>query len=113
MKKMLHQGRGELRSPEMDWDYYGTHAHDREQDKSGAEIPRIANEKEFPKRAASTPLEMGQSENYPTLGLSEVGGKYSCETPKVDMNHYCVGVQIVEDHIWSANVHLVGPQRER
>ena len=58
-KKMLHQGRGKLRLPKMDWDYYGMHAHDREQDKSGAEIPRIANERELPKRAASTSLEGG------------------------------------------------------
>ena len=40
-KQMLHQGRGELRSPEMDWDYYGMHAPNSEQNNSGTEITKI------------------------------------------------------------------------
>ena len=112
-KKMVHQGRGELRSPEIDWDYYGTHAHDREQDKLGTEIPRIANERGLPKRAASTPLEGGQSVNYQHLAFQRLERNILVKTVKVDMNHLCVGVQIVGDHIWSVNVHLVGLQRER
>ena len=30
-KQMLHQGKGETESPEMDWDYYGVHDQTGEQ----------------------------------------------------------------------------------
>ena len=36
-KQMLHQSRGESRSPEMDWNYYGTHAHAKEQSRQEKE----------------------------------------------------------------------------
>ena len=45
----------------------------------GQKSQKLTNERELPKRAASTPLEGGPSVNYPTLDLSEVGKKYSCE----------------------------------
>ena len=61
IKRMLHQGRGETESPEMDWDYYGVQNQTTGQPQHvrGAQIPeRVARERrELPKRAASTPLE--------------------------------------------------------
>ena len=79
-KQMLHQSRGESRSAEMDWDYYGTHAHAKEQSKQEKEALKSEKEKELPKRAASIPLEEERySRNYPTLGLSAVERRYSCE----------------------------------
>ena len=63
-KQMLHQTRGESRSPEMDWDYYGTQAHAREQSRQGDGMlnleKRKEEEREIPKRADSTPLEEGR-----------------------------------------------------
>ena len=55
---MLHQGRGETESPEMDWDYYGVQNQAGGQPQ-GVQAPgRVTGEgKELPKRAASTPLE--------------------------------------------------------
>ena len=88
-KQMLHQTRGETRSPEMDWDYYGTQAHVREQSSQGNGMlnleRRKEEEKELPKRAASMPLEeVRYSRNYTTFGLSAVEKRYSCEKlPKV------------------------------
>ena len=83
-KQMLHQSRGESRSAEMDWDYYGTQARVQEQSIQGDRISSIEkdeeDEREVPKRAASTPLEEGgYSRNYTTFGLSAVEKKYSCE----------------------------------
>ena len=76
-KRMLHQGRGETESPEMDWDYYGV------QDQTGEQPQHVrgvhnpgsvkGERKEFPKRAASTPLEEeSYSQSYGTFGLSAV-----------------------------------------
>ena len=79
-KQMLHQSRGESRSPEMDWNYYGTHAHMKEQSRQEKEAMKSVKGKEFPKRAASTHLEEeGYPRNYLTLGLSAVERRYSCE----------------------------------
>ena len=83
-KRMLHQGRGEAESPEMDWDYYGVQNQTAGQPQHvrGAQIPgRVTGErKELPKRAASTPLEEeSYSRSYGTFGLSAVGKQYSCE----------------------------------
>ena len=83
-KQMLHQGRGETESPEMDWDYYGVHDQTGEQPQQirGVHNPgRTKSEgKEFPKRAASMPLEgESYSQSYGTFGLSLVGKRYSCE----------------------------------
>ena len=83
-KQVLHQRRGGTESPEMDWDYYGVH------NQSGRQSQRIrgthnpgrtsGEEKEFPKRAASTPLEgESYSRSYGAFGLSAVGKRYSCE----------------------------------
>ena len=83
-KRMLHQGRGEAESPEMDWDYYGVQNQTvgQPQHIRAAQIPgRVTGErKELPKRAASTPLEEeSYSRSYGTFGLSAVGKQYSCE----------------------------------
>ena len=83
-KRMLHQGRGEAESPEMDWDYYGVQNQTMVQPQHvrGAQIPeRVTGErKELPKRAASTPLEEeSYSRSYSTFRLSAVGKQYSCE----------------------------------
>ena len=75
---MLHQGRGEAESPEMDWDYYGVHDQTGEQPQN---VRRVHNSgsvtgerKELPKRAASTPLEEeSYSRRYGTFELSAVG----------------------------------------
>ena len=82
-KQMLHQSRGESRSPEMDWDYYGTQTRVQEQFIQGDRISSTEkdkeDEREVPKRAASTPLEEeGYSRNYTTFGLSAVEKRYSC-----------------------------------
>ena len=81
---MLHQGRGETESPEMDWDYYGVQnqAGGQPQYVRGVQAPeRVTGErKELPKRAASTPLEEeSYSPSYGTFGLSAVGKQYSCK----------------------------------
>ena len=83
-KQMLHQGRGEAESPEMDWDYYVVHDPNGGQPQQIREIHdpvRTKGEgKEFPKRAASTPLEEEPySRSYGTFGLSSVGKRYTCE----------------------------------
>ena len=83
-KQMLHQGRGEAESPEMDWDYYVVHdqAEGQPQQIKGVHDPgRTKGEgKEFPKIAASTPVEgESYSRSYCTFGLSSVGKRYSCE----------------------------------
>ena len=83
-KQMLHQGRGEADSPEMDWDYYAVQNQTGEQPQHirGVHNPgRMRSEgKEFQKRDTSTPLE-GESYSriYGTFGLSAVGKRYSCE----------------------------------
>ena len=73
-KQMLHQGRGETESPEMDWDYYWVHDQTGQQPQQirGVHNPgRTKGEgKDFPKRAASTPLE-GESYSQ-SYGLLEV-----------------------------------------
>ena len=60
-KRMLHQGQGEAESPEMDWDYYGVQDQTGEQPQyvRGVHNPGSVKgkRKEFPKRAASMPLE--------------------------------------------------------
>ena len=68
----------------MDRDYYGTHAQTGEQSRQMSEVPipdeRKDEGKEFPKRAASTPLEgKPYSRSYSTFGLSSVEKRYSCE----------------------------------
>ena len=84
-KQMLHQGRGETVSPEMDWDYYyGVHDQTGESPQQTIEVHEQggikAKGKEFPKRAASTPLEgESYSRSYGTFGLSSVGKRYACE----------------------------------
>ena len=83
-KRMLHQGRGETESPEMDWDYYGVQNQTTGQPQHvrGAQIPErvLGERRELPKRAASTPLEEeSYSRSYGTFGLSAVGKQYSCE----------------------------------
>ena len=58
---MLHQTRGESRSPEMDWDYYRVHTHAGEQSQQEGEMMSHGTGKEkekgISKRVASTPLE--------------------------------------------------------
>ena len=80
-KRMLHQGRGERESPEMDWDYYGVQNQAGEQPQGVRAPGRIMGErKELPKRAASSPLEEeSYSGSYGTFGLSAVGKQYSCK----------------------------------
>ena len=72
-KRMLRQGRGETDSPEMDLDYYVVQDQTGEpQYLRGVHNPgRIRGEgKEFPKRAASMPLEgESYSQSYGTFGL--------------------------------------------
>ena len=83
-KQMLHQTRGESKSPEMDWDYYGVNTGEREQLRQEGKVvdQRMGKggAKEIPKMAASTPLE---EEKYPreysTFGLSIVEKQYSCK----------------------------------
>ena len=62
-KQMLHQQRGGSKSPEMDWDYYGTQPRVQEQPMQEDRTSNIekdkGEEREVPKRAASTPLEEG------------------------------------------------------
>ena len=83
-KQMLHQGRGEAESPEMDWDYYVAHdlnGGQPQQIRESHDPVRAKGEgKEFLKRAASTPLEEEPySRSYSTFGLSSVGKRYTCE----------------------------------
>ena len=60
-KQMLHQTRGEARSSEMDWDYYGVHTHSEEQSRQRGEVVSHGSgkveERGISKRATSTPLE--------------------------------------------------------
>ena len=83
-KQMLHHCRGETVSPEMDWDYYGVHDQTGElpQQITGVHDPgRIRGEgKEFPKRAASTPLE-GESYSQTYGTCHTLTGKQPCSTP--------------------------------
>ena len=62
-KQMLHQPRGGSRLPEMDWDYYGTQTKIQKQSIQDDRTSNIekdkGEEREVPKRAASTPLEEG------------------------------------------------------
>ena len=77
---MLHQDRGETVSAEMDWDYYQT-GEQPQQIKGVHNLGRTrGEEKEFPKRATSMPLnEESYSRSYSTFGLSSVGKRYSCK----------------------------------
>ena len=85
VKQMLHQGRGETVSPEMAWDYYnGVHDQTGESPQQAIEVHEQggikAEGKEFPKRAASMPLEEeSYSQSYGTFGLSSVGKRYACK----------------------------------
>ena len=104
VKQMLHQGRGETVSPEMDWDYYGVHDQTGEPPEqiTGVHDPgRIrGGGKEFSKRAASMPLEgESYSQSYGTFGLSSVGKRYLPKIVRKDTNRLCVGAQTVRVHI--------------
>ena len=85
VRRMLHQDRGKIESPEMDWDYYGAQDQIMRQPQQvqGVQMPEKemrTERRELPKRAASTPLEEeSYSRSYSTFGLSAVGKQYSCE----------------------------------
>ena len=103
-KQMLHQSTGELRSPEMDWDYYGTQARVQEQSIQGDRISSIEkdkeDEREVPKRAASTPLEEGGTrETIPHLVFQQLRRDILVKTARKDMSLLCVNVQIAGDLI--------------
>ena len=78
-KKMLHQPRGEAKSTEMDWDYYGVPMQpERQSGRQGSEV--ASKEREISERAASTQSEVERHpHDYPTLGLSAVEKMYPCE----------------------------------
>ena len=90
-KQMLHQTRGELRSPKMDWDYYGTQDRVQEQSIQGDRILNVEKEKEeereVPKRAASTPLEEGGTrEIIPHLAFQQLKRDILVKTARKDMS---------------------------
>ena len=107
VRRMLHQDRGKIESPEMDWDYYGAQNQIMGQPQQvwGGQMPEKEirmERRELPKRAASTPLEEeSYSRSYGTFGLSAVGKQYSCENcqkkhePPLCMCPNCQGPHLI------------------
>ena len=89
----------------MDWDYnYGVHDQTGESPQQIIEVSEQgvikAEGKEFPKRAASMPLEgESYSRSYGTLDSLQLGRDMLAKIVRKDMNHLCVGAQTVRVHI--------------
>ena len=103
-KQMVHPIRGESKSPEMDWDYYGTQDRAQEQSIQGDRITNVGrdkvDEREVSKRAASTPLEEGGiHEIIPHLAFQQLKRDILVKNVRKDMSLHYVNVQIVRDLI--------------